>query len=113
MSRHNGNRRPEHAFIPDIHASNFPLGRQRVNDSGSTRDAEAIFEVKAFTACKSRYAHNNTTTAPVDRQEKCVVSEYIEKFRNLDVAFAADMAGDGTNGITGQFEATQGRFYQG
>ena len=47
------------AIIPDLHATNFPVGKQRVNDSGSKRDAEAFFEIKTFTACKSRYSHNN------------------------------------------------------
>ena len=61
VSRGTGMRRAQFAVIPDIHASNFPVGRQSVNDSGSSRDTEAIFEVKTFTACPSRYGHNNTT----------------------------------------------------
>ena len=44
-----------HTIVPDIHAHNFPAGRQRVDDSGASSSAEAIFEVKTYyTACKSR-----------------------------------------------------------
>ena len=53
-----------HNIIPDILAHNFPTGRQRINDSGATSSAEAIFEVKTYTACPSRYKHNNATTNP-------------------------------------------------
>ena len=71
VSRRQGNRISKYAIIPDIHATNFPVGRQAVNDSRSTRDAEAIFEVKTFTACKTQYAHtNNTTVNPVDQQAR-------------------------------------------
>ena len=51
VSRRQGNRQARHAIIPDIHATNFPVGRQKVNDSSLTRDAEAIFEVKTLTTC--------------------------------------------------------------
>ena len=80
--QNNGNRRTKHAIVPDIHALNFPAGRQRVNDSGSTRDAEAFFEVKTFTACKSRYTNNNVRTTPINRRAHMVVSEYSRKFKN-------------------------------
>ena len=112
VSRRQGNRRAKHAIIPDIHATNFPVCRQTVNDSGSTRDAEAIFEVKTFTACKTRYAHpNNTTVKPVDRQAREVVNSYHRKFKKLDTVFASDVVGDGKNDIKGPFETAQGRFY--
>ena len=75
--------------------------------------AEAIFEVKTFTACKSRYAHNNTRTVPVDRRAKMVVSSYSRKFKTLDVKFAADIVGDGESGIKGLFETAQQQFLQG
>ena len=35
VSRQNGNRRSQHAIIHGIHVTNFPVGRQRINDSGS------------------------------------------------------------------------------
>ena len=66
IARTDGNRRAMHAIIPDLHATNFPVGKQRVNDSGSRRDAEAFFEMKTFTACKSRYSHNNKRLTPVN-----------------------------------------------
>ena len=42
-----------------------------------------------------------------------MVSSYSQKFKKLDVEFAADVLEYGTNGITGPFEAAQGRFYRG
>ena len=56
-------RRAPYSIVPDIHAHNFPTGRQSVNDSGATSSGEAIFEIKTYTACPSRYAHNNNTIA--------------------------------------------------
>ena len=47
--KNNGNRRVQHAIVPDIHAMNFPAGKQGINDSGSIRAAEAIFEVNTGT----------------------------------------------------------------
>jgi len=47
-------RHAQHAVVPDIHATN-----QVVNDSGATRSADAIFEVKTYTFCPTRYNHNN------------------------------------------------------
>ena len=113
VSRRDGNRRAMHAVIPDIHATNFPVGKQRVNDSGSRRDAEAFFEVKTFTACKSRYGHNNSKMTPVSCRAKMVVQSYNRKFKRLDNNFATDVVGDGNNGITGPFEAAQKHFYRG
>ena len=47
---------------PNLHDINFPAQKQRINDSGSTSSAEAIFEVKTCTACSTRYKHNKTDT---------------------------------------------------
>ena len=105
--KNNGNRRAKHAIVPDIHAINFPAGKQSINDRGSSRAAEAIFEVKTFTACKSRYAHNTIKTAPVDRRVRMIVSSYSRKCKTLDVKFAADTVGDGKGDIKGQFETAQ------
>ncbi len=54
------------AIIPDLHAFNFPTGGYQVNDSGAASAAEAFFEIKTSTACKSQYDHNNTNLKPVD-----------------------------------------------
>jgi hypothetical protein len=48
-----------HALVPDIHATNYPTGTQVVNDSGATRSANAVFEVKTYTFCPTRYHHNH------------------------------------------------------
>ena len=89
--QNNSNRRTQHVIVPDIHVMNFPAGKQRTNDSGSSREAEAIFDVKTFTAYKSRYTHNNTKTSPVDRRTRMISSSYSRKFKTLDVDFAADV----------------------
>lgn len=106
-------RRAQHAIVPDLHARNFPAGRQRVNDSGATSTAEAIFEVKTYTACTTRYNHNNTTTKPPDRRAREVTNEYSRKFKKLDTVFAEEVVGSGENGTTGPFETAQGRFFRG
>ena len=114
VRRHNNsNRRANHDIVQDIHAMNFPTGRQRVNDSGSTRDAEAFFEVKTFTACKSRYANNNVKTTPVNKRAHMVVCEYSIKFKKLDMVSTPDIVGDGSSGITRPFEVAQRQFLQG
>ena len=102
-----------HNIIPDILARNFPTGRQRINDSGATSSAEAFFEVKTYTACPSRYKHNNSTKTPAERRAGEIEKNYVRKFKNLDKKFAADVVGDGNNDIVGPFEAAQGRFYRG
>ena len=81
-----------------------------INDSGATSSAEAFFEVKTFTACPSRYKHNNATTNPAEHRATEIEKEYIRKFKNLDKKFAADVVGNGNNDIVGPFEASQGRF---
>ena len=43
----------QHAIIPDIHAYNYPSGRQRINDSGASTTDKAFFELKTMTACVS------------------------------------------------------------
>jgi len=113
VSRKDGNRRAMHALIPDLHATNFPVRKQRVNDSGSRRDAEAIFEIKTFTTCKSRYGNNNTRASPVSQRAQMVVQSYNRKFKKLDCNFAADVVGDGSEGVVGPFEAAQKHFYCG
>ena len=105
--KNNGNRRAQHAIVPNIHALIFPAGKQSINDSGSSRVAEVIFEVKLFTACKSRYGHNTTKTAPVNRRARMIVSYYSKKFQTLDAKFAADMVGDGKDDTKGSFGKAQ------
>ena len=98
--------------MPDIHAHNFPVGRQTVDDYGSNRVAEAFFEVKTFTACKTRYDHNNARLPPAERRAKLIGQEYASKFKTLDRIFASDVVGDGTNNVGGPFEMAQERFYR-
>jgi hypothetical protein len=42
------------AIVPGLRATNYPTGRHIVNDSGASRSAEAIFEIKTFTICKTQ-----------------------------------------------------------
>jgi hypothetical protein len=57
VSSHPNVRKVPHAIIPDIHAFNFSIGGQQVNDSGAMSAAEAFFEIK-----NSRHAKADTTT---------------------------------------------------
>ena len=106
-------RNAQHAIFPDLHAHNFPTDRQRVNDSKTTSSAEAIFKVKTYTACITRYNHNNTTTKPPDQRAREVTNEYSRKFRKLDTVFAEEVVGNGENGTTGPIEIAQGRLFCG
>jgi hypothetical protein len=106
-------RKAPHSIVPDIHARNFPVGRQTINDSGSTSTAEAFFEVKTFTACKTRYKHNNATIKPPDRRAREITLSYKRKFKKLDKLFAADIVGDGTGDVIGPFQQSQNRFWRG
>ena len=49
VSAHPNARKAPHAIVPDIHAFNYPTGKQRVNASGATLSVEAFCEVKTFT----------------------------------------------------------------
>jgi hypothetical protein len=92
-----------HAIVPDIHTLNFPTGGRQVNHSGATYAAEAFFEIKTFTGCKSRYNH----IRPVDQCAHKVILSYNQKFKKLDCLFAADIVGDGTSEVVGPFEAAK------
>jgi len=100
-------------MIPDLHAQNYPTGRQRVNDSGSHLSAEAIFEVKTFVACNSRYGNNNSQISPANRRAKQVCQTYVLKTKKLDNKFAPEIVGDGTGNVVGPFQTMLGRFYRG
>jgi hypothetical protein len=65
-SHPNAQKTPPHAIVPAIYAFNFPTGGQQVSDSKATSAAEAFFEIKTLTVCKSRYNRNNTNLRPVD-----------------------------------------------
>ena len=99
--------------MPDIHATNYPTGnwRQVVNDSGATRSADAIFEVKTYTFCPTRYNHNNQNINPADRRAREIVKDYRHKVRNLDIMFAAAVVGDGNNNVIGPFENALSQFH--
>ena len=91
----------------------IPSGRQRINDSGASTTDEAFFELKTMTACVSRYGHVNTDTTAAERRAKAINVNYHKRFKKLDEVFASDVVVDGTTGITGPFEAAQGRFFTG
>ena len=113
ITRHPNPRSSLHAIVPDIHTYNFPSGRQRINDSGASTTDEAFFEIKTMTACISRYGHVNIDTTAAERRAKAINVDYHKRFKKLDEVFASDVVGDGTAGITGPFEAAQGRFFTG
>ena len=92
-----------HAIVPDIHAQNFHVERQTVDDTGANCAVEAFFEVKTYAACKTRYDKNNRTH-PADQRARLVAQSYSWKFKKLDRVFATDVVGDGTNHVVGPFE---------
>ena len=71
-----------------------PLPYQVVNDSGATRSADAIFEVKPFTFCPTRLT---TTTITLTQQTNRDSQYKRRKVRNLDVTCASAVVGDGNN----------------
>ena len=99
-----------HAIVPDILAHNYTAGCQTVDHSGATTSAPAIFKIKTYTSCKSRYDHANTMH-PADRRVKDIKNEYVCKFRNLDTVFAADVGGDKPGVIEGPFTRDQQCFH--
>ncbi|EJK46647.1 hypothetical protein THAOC_34675 [Thalassiosira oceanica] len=101
------------ALLRPYNLSNYPTGRQRVNDSGSHLSAEAIFEVKTFVGCNSRYGNNNARITPADRRANQVCQAYLLKTKKLDDKFAPEIVGDGTGNVVGPFQTMLGRFYRG
>ena len=106
-------RNSPHAIVPDILAHEYPAGRQTINDSGASSSGEAFFEVKTYQPGNTRYDHNHSDLKPADRRARDITSEYSRKFKKLDRKYAADVVGEGDNGIVGPFEAAQGRFIGG
>ena len=94
VTSHLSARNAPFAIVPDLHAINYPAGKQHFNDSRATSSAEAIFEVKTFLPCNSRYDHNNQHVNPADRRDKQVSQDYRSKSRKIDRKFAADVVGD-------------------
>ena len=69
--------------------------------------------MKAYQPGNTRYDHNHLDLKPADRRARDITSEYSRKFKKLDRKYAADVVGEGDNGIVGHFEAAQGRFIGG
>ena len=106
-------RNSPHAIVPDILAHEYPAGRQTINDSGASSSGEAFFEVKSYYPGNTRYDHNHSELKPADCRARDITSQYSRKFKMLDRKYAADVVGEGDNGIVGPFEAAQGRFIGG
>ena len=70
-------RHARHAVVPDIHATNYPTGRQVVNASRATRSADAIFKLKhMYNFCPTRYNHNNQNINPANQHAREIVNQY-------------------------------------
>ena len=73
--------------------------------------------MNTFTACNSRYKHNNSHTKPVEQIARNVTLEYNRKFKKLDQQFVDENVGDGNGGVregvSGPFESAQQQFYWG
>eukprot|EP00956_Cyclotella_meneghiniana_P020255 scaffold35458_cov37-Cyclotella_meneghiniana.AAC.4 len=110
---HTSARNSPHAIVPDILAHEYPAGRQRINDSGASLSDDAFFEVKSYQPNNTRLDHNNKETKPADRRANEVLNQYSTKLKGLDKQYAADIVGNGDNGIVGPFESAQKRFIGG
>ena len=98
--------------VPDIHATNYPTGRQVVNASGATRSVDAIFEVKTYNFCPTRYNHNNQNINPANLRAREIANQYRCKVRNLDVMLLlASVRGDGNDNVIGPFENALSQFH--
>ena len=73
VARQINTRRAKYPVVLVMHASNFPAGCQTVNDSGVISAAEAIFEVKTYTSCNTRYNFSNKTHA-ADRRARIIAT---------------------------------------
>ena len=58
VSSHQATRKAPHSIVPDLHAHNFPTGKQRINDSSATSSAEAFLKSRHI-----RHVIPNTSTA--------------------------------------------------
>ena len=112
LAKSAGKKNAKFAVIPDLHAVNYPRGMQRVNDSGATMSAEAIFEVKTYSTSKVIYSTGNQTIAPPNRRADRIVNEYKAKLRRIDENFAPEVVGSGGEGVMGPFETSLSRFYR-
>ena len=101
-----------HAIVPDILEHEYPARRQRINDSRDSLSRDTFFEVKSYQPNSTRLDHNNKETKPADRRANEVVNQYSNKFKRLDKQYAADIVGNGDNGIVGPFESAQKRFIE-
>eukprot|EP00956_Cyclotella_meneghiniana_P027992 scaffold64216_cov67-Cyclotella_meneghiniana.AAC.1 len=112
-SSHTSARNSPHAIVPYILAHEYPAGRQRIDDNGASLSGDAFFEVKSYQPNNTRLDHNNKETKPADRRASEVINQYSNKFKRLDKQYAADIVGNGENGIVCPFESAQKRFIGG
>ena len=63
-------------MIPDIRAINYPQGMHKVNDSRVTMIAEAVFEVKTYSAIMTNYSTGNRAVAAPERRGAKITREY-------------------------------------
>ena len=88
------------AVIPDLHAINFPRRKQRMNDGGAAMSAEAVFEVKTYSANVPSYSIGDHAITPASRRAITILKEYKSKLKKLDKKFAPKVVGDGTEELT-------------
>ena len=93
VSSSTNSRKAPYTIVPDLHAHNFPAGKHRVNNTEATSTAEAILEVKAYTACITCYNHNNKTTKPPERRAREVTNKYSRKFKETGQAICRRSSG--------------------
>ena len=76
------------AAIPDLHAINYvlmyPQGTHKINDSGATMSAKAVFEMKTYSASMTTCSTGNRAVASPNRRSDGIIREYKTKLKNVD-----------------------------
>ena len=72
VARQTNTRKATHTIVQDIHTRNFPAGCYMVHNSAAISMTEAIFEMKTYTTCNSKYNHSNNIH-PADWHARIIV----------------------------------------
>ena len=73
-------------MVPDVIVYNYPSSDSPRRAGRNCSTAPAIFEMKTFTACPTRY--NFAQTKAVESRATGIKSEYVRKVKRIDQVFA-------------------------
>ena len=85
-----------------------------MNDSRAAMSVETVFEVKTYSASKTTYSTGSRqAVSPTSMRAAQIAREYKAKMTNIDIMFAPEVVGDGTENVVGPFETVFGEFHRG